>query len=75
MRVEAGEKLLIHEGFVLNVAEFMNKHPGGKGLLDGKLGQDVTKNLMGTSEDPATLYKHSVAAHNTAATLRVARLK
>lgn len=69
-RVSAGEKLCILDGFIVDVSSFAPTHPGGEELITKtNLGKDITDLFRGKS------YKHSNAARNLAATLRVARLK
>lgn len=65
---ERGEKLLVLDGFVLDVAEFMESHPGGPGILKSRLGRDCSDDFRGT------VYRHTNAAHNLQKTMRVARL-
>ena len=46
-RVKEGEKLAILDGFVLNIGEFMDHHPGGKFMLSHNIGRDVSKFFYG----------------------------
>jgi stearoyl-CoA desaturase (delta-9 desaturase) len=68
-RVSAGEKLVILDGFILNVASFAKTHPGGDKIINLELGKDISEAFKGT------VYKHSNAGRNLSATLRVARLQ
>ncbi|KAJ1532855.1 hypothetical protein HK405_000830, partial [Cladochytrium tenue] len=58
---------LVLDGFVLDVAGFLDRHPGGARVLRGLLGKDATKAFYGS------LNYHSVSARTHAATLRVGR--
>lgn len=68
-RVANGEKLVILDGFVLNVARFMQEHPGGDKIIALELGKDITEQFKGG------VYKHSNAGRNLAQTLRVGRVE
>jgi stearoyl-CoA desaturase (delta-9 desaturase) len=68
-KVAAGAKWIVLDGFVVDVAKFMPEHPGGPGVFAAELGKDVSEKFKGM------YYKHSNAAHNLAATLRVARVQ
>jgi stearoyl-CoA desaturase (delta-9 desaturase) len=67
--VAEGKRWVTLDGFVLDVSLFAKDHPGGEGLLQDKVGQDVSQLFKGQA------YKHSNAAHNVAHTLRVARIE
>jgi stearoyl-CoA desaturase (delta-9 desaturase) len=41
-RVSAGEKLVILDGFILNVASFAKTHPGGDKIINLELGKDIS---------------------------------
>jgi len=68
-KVAAGKQWLILDGFVVDVEAFQAEHPGGKGILKVEMGKDVTEKFKGV------IYKHSNAARNLAATLRVGRVQ
>jgi len=68
-RAAAGERLMCVDGFALDVAEFMGRHPGGASLLSDRCGKDATSDFKGV------YYKHSNAARNLVETLRVARIE
>jgi stearoyl-CoA desaturase (delta-9 desaturase) len=68
-KVAAGAKWLILDGFVVDVATFEADHPGGANLLRIDYGNDISEKFKGA------YYKHSNAAHNLVATMRVARVK
>lgn len=50
--------LLLVSGFVHDVTEFVDKHPGGAALVPGNSGKDMTAAFFGG------IYEHSNAAHN-----------
>lgn len=69
-RVKAGESLVILDGFVLDVSKFKKTHPGGEKFLGPDvMGSDITASFK------EEVYRHSQAARNLAATLRVARVQ
>lgn len=49
---------MIVSGFVHDVGDFVNEHPGGRTLLLGQRGKDATAAFCGG------VYEHSNAAHN-----------
>ncbi len=67
-RVSSGERLVVIDGIVHDVASFINNHPGGRKILNTRVGKDATIAFNGG------VYRHSKAARNMAAMLRVARL-
>lgn len=64
----AGKKWVIIDGFVCDVSAFAATHPGGEKFIETSLGSDATAAFRGE------VYRHSAAARNIAATLRVARI-
>eukprot|EP00742_Colponemidia_sp_Colp-10_P010523 GILJ01011561.1.p1 GENE.GILJ01011561.1~~GILJ01011561.1.p1 ORF type:complete len:404 (+),score=49.95 GILJ01011561.1:74-1285(+) len=66
--VSAGRQWVILQGLVLDLEAFIPSHPGGAKLLAADIGNDVTAKFTGE------YYKHSNAARNIAATLRVGRI-
>ncbi|KAI0352765.1 hypothetical protein OH77DRAFT_1484997 [Trametes cingulata] len=63
---EAGERsLVLVSGFIHDVSDFVEKHPGGEKLLRNKIGKDATAAFCGGA------YDHSNAAHNLLAMMRV----
>ena len=62
-RVKAGAKLLVLDGFAVDVADFA--HPGGAGYVTSNLGKDCTRMMRGET------YKHSNSAHNIALVRRI----
>ena len=52
------EPWLILDGFVLDVAPFVDEHPGGAKLLQADFGKDATAKFDGA------VYNHSNAANN-----------
>jgi len=63
-----GRKLVVLENFVLDVEQFLNQHPGGSNILSFWSGRDATQAFNGL------VYKHSKAARNLVAHLRIAKL-
>ncbi|KAK7696573.1 hypothetical protein QCA50_001231 [Cerrena zonata] len=57
--------LIVIAGFVHDTTEFLDEHPGGRGLLECHVGKDATAAFFGG------VYDHSHAAQNLLATLRV----
>jgi len=57
-RVGGGEQLVIVDGGVYDIAEFMGVHPGGKQLLLKRLGHDIGDGMRGTGGG----HEHSKAA-------------
>lgn len=47
VKIQAGEKLVILDNQVLDVAEFINHHPGGKFVIRHTIGSDVGKFFFG----------------------------
>jgi len=64
-----GRTLIIIENTVHDAGEFLNQHPGGNNILKFWNGRDATQAFNGL------VYKHSKAARNLLAHLRIARLK
>lgn len=67
-QAKLGEKWIIIDGFVVDVAEFIHEHPGGAKIIEIDLGNDVSAKFMGS------VYKHSNAAINLQQTYRVGRV-
>ncbi|KAJ3196043.1 hypothetical protein HK101_010283 [Irineochytrium annulatum] len=65
---EAGRALVIVEGLVYDVTDFMDDHPGGRGFLRAGIGRDVTKSFNGG------IYNHANAARNLMSGMRWAKL-
>uniref|UniRef100_A0A060T7B2 Acyl-CoA desaturase n=1 Tax=Blastobotrys adeninivorans TaxID=409370 RepID=A0A060T7B2_BLAAD len=61
--------LVLISGIVHDVTDFVDKHPGGKALIKSAIGKD------GTAVFNGGVYKHSNAAHNLLATMRVAVIR
>ncbi|KAI0766183.1 fatty acid desaturase-domain-containing protein [Trametes elegans] len=64
---EQAEKrpLVVVSGFVHDVGDFLDKHPGGENMVRCLLGKDATAAFCGG------VYEHSNAAHNLLAMMRV----
>src|SRR5690554_143830 len=58
-----GSRLIIIDGLVYDMKDFMRKHPGGAKIIQYRLGKDATLAFNGA------LYRHSKAARNIALTL------
>ena len=59
VKKESEERVLvIVSGFIHDVSEFLDEHPGGRGLLLGQRGKDATAAFFGG------VYEHGNAAHN-----------
>jgi len=67
-RSDAGAKLVVIDGLVHDVSSFVKEHPGGVKILESKMGKDATLAFNGA------IYRHTKAARNLAALLRVSRL-
>ncbi|KJE91359.1 hypothetical protein CAOG_02503 [Capsaspora owczarzaki ATCC 30864] len=63
-----GRSLVIMDGLVLDMTEFVTEHPGGTAILTPKVGKDITIAFNGGVQ------RHSKAARNLAALMRVGRL-
>ena len=68
-RVEAGEKLCVMDGCVLDLGTFRSAHPGGERIINAHIGKDVSSLFRGE------VYRHSNAAHNLQRMFRVATVK
>ncbi len=64
-----GRELVLIAGFVHDVSNFIDSHPGGRALLKSQVGKDATVPFHGGVQE------HSIAAHNTLAMMRVAICK
>ncbi|TDL24620.1 delta 9-fatty acid desaturase protein [Rickenella mellea] len=65
-RKEAEKRPLISiAGFIHDVADFLDEHPGGHAILLRNVGKDATASFFGG------VYTHSNAAHNLLAMMRV----
>lgn len=67
-RVADGEKLVIIEGIVHKVDEFVSVHPGGTKILEFWNGRDATRAFNGE------VYRHSKGARNLLSHMRIAKL-
>jgi len=72
LAVKSGEKLILVDGIVHDVTEFVPLHPGGEAILKTYLGTDASKIFHGRTEP--VLYKHSHAAMNILSNMRKARM-
>ena len=68
-RIAQGQKLIILDDLAHDVSSFLSDHPGGPEILLSKLGRDATIAFNGGVQ------RHSKAARNLAAMLRVARIQ
>ena len=64
-----GRALVLIAGFIHDVSNFIDSHPGGRALLKGQVGKDATVAFYGGVHD------HNTAAHNILAMMRVAVCK
>ena len=55
---QSGRKLVAIGGFIHDVSDFLEEHPGGRHLLVKMIGKDATTAFFGG------VYDHSNAAHN-----------
>ncbi|THH01751.1 hypothetical protein EW026_g991 [Hermanssonia centrifuga] len=60
--------LVLVSGFIHDVNDFVDQHPGGQGILQAYIGRDATPAFFGG------VYDHSNAAHNLLASMRVGAL-
>lgn len=44
-QVAQGEPIVIHEGYVLNLGEWIDKHPGGRLAILHMVGRDATDEI------------------------------
>lgn len=61
----SGRSLILVGGFIHDVTDFMEEHPGGWGIIKHRLGKDATTAFNGG------VYDHSNGAHNLLSMLRV----
>ena len=57
--------LILIAGFIHDVSNFIDSHPGGRGLIKSYIGKDATAAFYGGIHD------HNTAAHNLLAMMRV----
>jgi len=69
-KIREGNQLVIVDGLVHDVSNFIDEHPGGVALLRSAVGRDATDAFNGKTG----VYKHSNAARHLLTTFRVARL-
>lgn len=67
-RVAEGEKLLVIDGIIHKIDDFVSMHPGGAKILEFWNGRDATNAFNGE------VYKHSKGARNLLAHFRIAKL-
>ncbi|KLO17514.1 delta 9-fatty acid desaturase protein [Schizopora paradoxa] len=60
--------LVLISGFIHDISDFLDQHPGGRDILQRSVGTDATAAFFGG------IYDHSHAAHNLLTTLRVGAL-
>ncbi|GAB5360423.1 hypothetical protein AAMO2058_000626700 [Amorphochlora amoebiformis] len=66
--VEAGEQLVVIDGWVLDVEDFLANHPGGERIITRYIGKDATSAVRGN------IYNHSSSAFKIMKKYRVAKL-
>jgi len=64
-----GRELILIAGFIHDVSNFVDSHPGGRALIKSYVGKDATVPFYGGIHD------HNTAAHNMLAMMRVAVCK
>jgi stearoyl-CoA desaturase (delta-9 desaturase) len=64
-----GRVLVLISGFIHDVSNFIDSHPGGRALLKSQVGKDATAAFYGGVHD------HNTAGHNLLAMMRVAVCK
>jgi stearoyl-CoA desaturase (delta-9 desaturase) len=64
-----GRALVLIAGFIHDVSNFIDSHPGGRTLIKNQVGKDATVAFYGGVHD------HNTAAHNMLAMMRVAVCK
>lgn len=69
VHVKNGRRLLIIDGVVHDVEEFVGHHPGGESYLLEHIGKDATRLFHGGG-----IHAHSNAAENLLSTMRFARI-
>jgi stearoyl-CoA desaturase (delta-9 desaturase) len=67
-REKTGERWIVVGGLVHDVSEWVDDHPGGRGLIEAFVGKDATKAFNGG------IYNHSNAGRNLLTALRVGRV-
>lgn len=67
-RAREGEKLIVIEGTVHKLDDFVSRHPGGSRILEFWNGRDASSAFNGS------VYKHSKGARNLLANFRIAKL-
>ncbi|KAE8389277.1 fatty acid desaturase [Aspergillus alliaceus] len=67
-QARTGCNLVVINGLVHDVSNFIKEHPGGPKLLTAMIGDDATQLFEGA------IYKHSNAAHNLLSSMRIARV-
>lgn len=68
-KCKAGAKLIVIEGWILDISSYLDEHPGGAHILETFVGQDASNAFNGE------LNIHSHAARILAKEYRVARIK
>eukprot|EP01080_Neovahlkampfia_damariscottae_P012360 gene12360-6028_t len=68
-RRSKSDNLILVDGYVYNVTQFKDKHPGGKGFISAYIGKDASKEFNGT------IYNHSTAARNILDTIAESKIK
>src|SRR4051794_39693632 len=67
-KIAKGEQLVVIDGLIHDVKNFIRDHPGGEKILKSRIGKDATVAFNGGA------YRHSKAARNIAAVFRIAKL-
>ena len=69
MRRDGRKELMAIDGYVVDVADFVDEHPGGESLLKKFYGADASHAFAGG------IYEHSRAARKRMVAMRVAELE
>ena len=77
--MQAGEKLVILDDFILDVSVFISEHPGGSFVIKKNIGRDVSKFFYGGYSlenivNPVPNYKHSNEARRIVNKLIIGKL-
>lgn len=80
--IKSGSKFVILDDMVINVADFIGHHPGGRFVLTHNIGRDISKFFYGgyclegnTGPNPSSGYTHSNYARMVVNKLIVAQLE
>ena len=81
---EENSKLVLLDDMVIDISKFINKHPGGKFMLEQNIGRDISKYFYGgyalegnlkRNKNPPTGHNHSNYARKIISDLAIARIE